>query len=564
MKTSPALREWRIASADRSASRTLAEALDLPPLAGHLLAARGIDSEETAQRFLAPSPEHLSDPTLLSGVEAAVKRIRTARERSEHVLVFGDYDVDGIAGAAIMVNALRRFGIQSCSHGMPNRLTEGYGISPDRVLWAKEQGARVIITVDNGITAQEAAETAREQGIDLIVTDHHQPETDLPHALALINPKLEGPDHPARDICGAAVAFKLAQALTGEMRDLDIVALGTVADLVPLEGENRTLVACGIAQAIAHPRVGLKQLARVSKVDLSTLTAEGIAFQLAPRINAGGRMGDGLTGLKLLLSESASEAAALANELNAANRKRREIENTITEEALEYLETHFDPSQRSIVIAKRGWHPGVIGIVASRLQSYYYRPTVLVGFGDDGLGQGSARSIDGLNIADALTACRSHLMTNGGHAAAAGLTMKRDCVQPFREAFENESARHLPEGALCKPLDIDAPVAFSELDSHLLRSLDRLEPFGRGNPSPVFCTCGVQLAADSCRELRGGHLRATFQHGPTMLQAIGFRMGARTEEVASMNSLDVAFTPQFNTWRGETTIQLVLRDIRPA
>ncbi|MBX7255396.1 MAG: single-stranded-DNA-specific exonuclease RecJ [Candidatus Hydrogenedentes bacterium] len=556
--------DWRVAEEDRTASQALADRIGVPHIVAHILRTRGAASVEDAERFLNPSLDYLSAPSLLDDLDRAVERISAARKNNERVLVFGDYDVDGIAGAALMLRALRRFGIEQSTHAMPKRLTEGYGIGIDHIDQARAEGVSLIITVDNGIAAHEPIERAQSLGIDVIVTDHHQIDGPLPKAFAVMNPKRQASGYPGVDSCGAGVAFRLAWALTGEQADLDLVALATVADIVPLRGENRDLVAVGLAALARAPRTGLIQLAKVAGIDLKKVTAEDLSFQLAPRINAGGRMGDGLAGLNLLLTDSAVEAAELAEELDAANQERKEHEQATYNEALEMIESGYTESQRSIVLARRGWHPGVVGIVASRIQSRYYRPVVLVAINGDGLGRGSARSVDGLNIAEALKACETHLVACGGHAAAAGITIEETKVEAFQNAFESEAASRLPAHDLKRPLSIDAQVALTEIDGKLVTLLDRLQPCGAANPSPVLAAYGVRVARQSCRELRGGHLKFAVTDGTRTFDTIGFRMGDRLSALQSVDAIDVAFNPQFNTWRGETVVQLVVKDIRAA
>ncbi|MCC6699600.1 MAG: single-stranded-DNA-specific exonuclease RecJ [Candidatus Hydrogenedentes bacterium] len=556
--------DWRIAEAERAQVRDLAGQLDVHPILASILISRGYTTREEASRFLAPSVDALCDPLSLEGMAEAAGRIRRAKETSERVLVFGDYDVDGIAGTALLTRALRRYGIAQCDYGMPSRLKEGYGLGTDHVEEAKARGVSLIITVDNGISAHTAALKARELGLDLIVTDHHLIDGELPPAVAVINPKRQPASHPAADACGVAVAFHLARALTGEIADLDLVALGTIADIVPLRGENRDLVAAGLRVMRSNPRVGIRALMRVANLNAGELRAEDIAFQLAPRINAGGRMGDGQDGLHLLLTESRDEAEALAQELDAANEERRQLESETLEEALRDLEDAFLPQHRSIVLARRGWHRGVIGIVASRIQSTHYRPVILVALDENGVGRGSARSITGFNIAEALSACDPHLEAYGGHAAAAGLTVREDRLDSFRDAFETEAARILPSGELRRELHVDAQVGLSQIDSRLVAELEKLQPFGHANLAPLFCTFGAEPIPNSLRELRGGHLKTALRNGSKVMDAIGFRMGERLPELRDTPAIDIAFTPQFNTWRGETTVQLILKDIRPA
>jgi len=493
-----------------------------------------------------------------------VTRIEQARSRNERVLVFGDYDVDGIAGTVILLNALRRYGITQCTFGMPSRMREGYGLGPEHVNEARGDGVALIITVDNGINAREAARVAAEVGVDLIITDHHQLEGSLPQATAVVNPKREAPGHPAADAAGAGVAFKLAWALTGEVMDLDLAALGTVADIVPLRGENRVLAAAGLEQMAREPRIGLAKLAVESGIDIAQITAEKIAFQIGPRLNAGGRLGDGILPLKLLMTDSADDAAHIAAELGEANEQRRDIEKEIFDQAVARIEESCFEEQRSIVVAGRGWHPGVIGIVASRLQTRYRRPVVLVAVDEDGVGRGSARSSESFDMAGALAACRQYLARFGGHAAAAGLALAESDIGNFRAAFEAEAQRRLPDGQPLPVLEIDAQVSLSEIDGQLVSALDRLEPFGCMNPLPVFCSYAVEPVPNSFRVLQGGHIRLAVRQGSRVFSAVGFRMAETLTAAVCSQPLDIAFSPRFNTWRGETSIQLILKDARPS
>ncbi|MEA3364854.1 MAG: single-stranded-DNA-specific exonuclease RecJ, partial [Candidatus Hydrogenedentes bacterium] len=516
---------WSYAPSERRAIRALVEELAVPPLVAQLLFIRGATTPELGYQFLNPSVEYLSDPFDVSGVDRAVERLRIAREREEKVLVFGDYDVDGITGTAVMYNALRDYGIQSCMYDMPNRLEEGYGISPERIYQARDENVDLIVTVDNGITARQAAEAARDAGIELLITDHHEPENALPCADIIVNPKLDGPDHPCYDICGAAVAFKLATALTGKTDNLDLVALGTVADIVPLLGENRILVALGLREVPAKLRPGLMKLAQVCSLNVETLTARSVAYQLAPRINAGGRLGDGNTAMNLILAESLEAAEPIARELDRANKERRDIEAAILEEASAELAETFREEQRSIVLARQGWHQGVIGIVASRLQRHFYRPVALIAIDEEGVGHGSVRGIPEFNVSAGLGACGEYLVKYGGHRAAGGFTLLQERLEDFQAAFEREAARQLAEGALRGVLSIDALIAFSQVDGQLLRYISLLEPYGHGNAEPVFCTHRAEVLPQSCRLLRGGHLKAVLRNGDRNFPAIGFYMG---------------------------------------
>lgn len=557
-------RRWRIAEQVGGPARELAAALGVSPIVAHLLLLRGVDAPEEAARFLAPSLADLSDPLSLTGMAEAVARISRARDAGERILIFGDYDVDGVSATAILLNGLRRFGVTEVDHGMPLRLTEGYGLSPDHVTAAHEAGVSLVITVDNGISAHEAAERARALGVDLIITDHHSIENGLPEAVAVLNPKREPEDYVGRDLCGAGVAFKLATALNGTPNDLDIAALGTVADIVPLLGENRVIVALGLKHMTRHRRLGLDRLARAAGVGLADVTSEHIGFQLAPRLNAAGRLDDALASLRLLMTDCPDEAAAMAGELSAANDERRQIEQGIFDDAVAGLDAFLTETQRGIVVARQGWHAGVIGIVASRLQRRYGRPVVMIAIDEDGTGRASARSGPGFDMVSALAACQDLLVRFGGHRAAAGMTILEDNIDAFREAFEREALRQLGDGDLFTELPIDVLAGFSEVDSALLADLQRLEPFGHENPSPVFCTLGVSAVPQSVRVLKDRHLKLSLRQDGKVFSAIGFGMAEEYYSLDLSRPVDVAYVPQFNSWRGETTIQLLLKDMRPA
>lgn len=555
---------WRIADQNRAQVRTLAEAIGVPPIMAHLMILRGITDPEEARSFLLPSLSQISDPFLLTDMDKAVARITLARDRDEQVLIFGDYDVDGIAGTAILTNALRRFGLRRVTYAMPQRQGDGYGLSADQVDAAWQEGVSLLVTVDNGISAYSAAARARELGIDLVITDHHATDNGLPDAVAVVNPKREAPSHPAYHLCGAGVGFKLATALNGTPNDLDLVALGTVADIVPMLGENRALVFLGLRHLSKYGRPGLAKLAQSAGVNLQDVTAEQVGFQLAPRLNAAGRLDDAMLALKLLMAEDPAEADRMAQRLNAANTERRSIEKQIFEEAVEEVDTWFQSSQRGIVLAHRAWHIGVIGIVAARIQTRYHRPVVLIAMDDAGWGRGSARSGPGFDMVGAFSACQNLLERFGGHRSAAGLTIREANIPEFREAFESEALRQLGPGEIIPELAIDVLAAFSQIDGALLRALERLEPVGQGNPSPVFCSMGVELLPQSTRVLKDRHLKMSLRQGDSVFPAIGFNMAERFYTESLPRTLDVAYTPQLNSFRGDTVVQLVLRDIRPA
>jgi len=394
---------WRFPETDRNTVRALVEGLGVPGIVGELLATRGITSVDTGRAFLESGHEALSAPGDLSDMERAADRLRTARDRGEHVRVFGDYDVDGMAATAILARGLRRFGFAEVSHDMPNRMVEGYGVNADSVAAAADAGVDVLVTVDNGISAHDAAREAARRGIDFIVTDHHRIDGDLPDAYAVINPQRDDPAHPAAELCGSGVAFKLCTALTGEESDLDLVALATVADVVPLRGENRMLVTRGLQYIAERAHPGIEALARHAKLSPRDIRAEHIAFQLAPRLNASGRLSDGSEALALLLSDSYGHAEGMASELDRLNRERRSIEDGILHEALEMAAGRGN-GRAALVLAGRGWHPGVIGIVSARLVNRFARPVLLIAIDETGVGRGSGRSTGDLHLAETLSA----------------------------------------------------------------------------------------------------------------------------------------------------------------
>lgn len=555
---------WSLPDHDPARARALAAALNVSPLIGQLLLLRGADSPDAAERFLAPKVRHLADPFLLTGMDAAVARIAQARERQEHIRVFGDYDVDGIAASAVLLNGLRRYGIEHVSHGMPSRFTEGYGLSPGHIDAAYAEGVRLLITVDNGVSAHEATHRAQALGLDLIITDHHSIEHGLPPAVAVINPRREPEDHPLALLCGAGVAFKLSSALNGAPNDLDIAALGTVADIVPLRGENRIIVALGLKHMAQHGRVGIAELAAAASVDIREIASENIAFQLGPRLNAAGRMDAGLPALQLLLSTDCNEARLLARALNEANEARRAIERQIFDEAIEEVDATFQPSQRTIVVARRGWHPGVIGIVAARLESRYRRPVVVIAIDEEGVGKGSARAGEVFDMVGAFAIVQELLVRYGGHRAAAGLTILEHRLAEFRHALEDAARTQMGDDEPVRTLRLDAVASLSQVDAAFLQALAQLEPTGCENPAPLFATMGVEVVPGSARILKDQHLKLSVRQGDTVLAAIGFGMAERYYTTDITGPIDIAYAPQFNTWRGETQIQLVLKDFRPA
>ncbi|MCA9771423.1 MAG: single-stranded-DNA-specific exonuclease RecJ [Myxococcales bacterium] len=550
----------------------IAQALGVTALTARILVLRGHRDAKGARRFLDADLQDLHDPFLLNDMDAAADRIARAVRDGETIAVFGDYDVDGVTGASLVTLFLRELGAQVLPY-VPNRFTEGYGLNLGAVRTLAEAGAKVLITVDCGVTSVEEAALARELGVDLIVNDHHEPGPAIPQAFALLNPKLAGNAFPFDGICGTGVAFHLLMALRARLREggffathpepnllryLDLVAIATVADLVPLVDVNRVLVKYGLREMAKSERAGVRALLEVGEINPARLNAGHLGFQIGPRLNAAGRLGSGLLGLELLTSGRIEDALPLARKLDEANRTRRRIEREIAEDAVAMVERETDwTARRALVYGSERWHQGVVGIVASRLVERFYRPTILIAFeGDEG--RGSARSIEGFHLLDCMRACGDHLETYGGHKYAAGLRIRKDRLAGFREAFEAEAAERLDEGMLHPRLKIDAEVRFPELGGTFIDEVERLAPFGLGNARPVFVTRGADVRG--VRILRGGHVKLRLSQDGVDFDAIGFGMEAVAPGPGA--HIDIAFTAEPSTFGGGRRLELNLKDLR--
>jgi single-stranded-DNA-specific exonuclease len=562
--------EWR-AGMDAGPVRRLAEDLGVSPLMATVLHQRGIDVADAAQRFLDSRLADMPDPFLLRDMDKAVDRLALAVRSGEPIAVHGDYDVDGITGTALLVETLRRFGAV-VDYYIPLRLKDGYGLSGEALQRAAAAGAKVAVSVDCGVSALDEALLARKIGLDLIVTDHHQPPDTLPEALAVVNPCRRDCEFPAKNLSGVGVAFMLLVALRVRLRrdghfarrtepdlrrSLDLVALGTIADIVPLTGLNRTLVKSGLAVISRGGRPGLDALKAVAAV--KNVTCGDVGFRLAPRLNAAGRLQDAAQGVALLLEDNPERASECARHLDAVNRERQLLEQQTLEEAVALVEGLLPDSRRTIVLADEGWHPGVIGIVASRLVERYYRPVVLMAL-EKGIGKGSARSIRGFHLYRALEACRPLLAGFGGHEYAAGLTIDAARIEEFGTVFEETACRVLTEEQLQPTLFYDGEVLIEELDLGPVEELDRLAPFGAGNPQPHFMARGVRV--QQARTVGTNHLRFIARQGGYSCPCIAFGMAERVEELSG--ELDLLFAPQINEWQGRRSVQLRVKDLRPA
>ncbi len=570
MNPTPLTRRWvDPVVPDGDAVRRLATELSLPEPLCRLLVVRGHDSPAVARSFLRPSLDALHDPRLLADMDAAVDRIRAAIRDGETILVHGDYDVDGMCAAALYTRVLRRLGATVVPF-VPHRMREGYDLGPGGVRRATEAGARLILTADCGIVAHAAVESARAAGIDVIVTDHHTPGDTLPPATAVVNPRREDCDYPEPSLCGTGVAYKVSLALadtSGVPAEeihylLDLVALATVADVMPLRGENRVMTRFGLRVMAESRSPGLRALVRSAGLDGKPLTAGRLSHVLAPRLNAVGRLDDAATGLRLLLAED-GEAGRLAEELETINTRRRAVDRQMLEEALDLLDEYDADRDRAVVLARSGWHPGVIGIVASRVVERLHRPAILVSVPHDGsLARGSARSIPGFDLLDAVRACADHLERFGGHRAAAGFDIRPDRIDVFREAFAAAALERLPEPPVPE-LRTDGDLRLGDVTPELVRYMGYLGPFGVGNPGPVFTVRRVRAAGVKAVGGEGRHLKLRLVDGDRSVDAIGFRMAESHGPVArSGDPLDVAARFEEDEWQGRRRIQARLVDLR--
>lgn len=552
---------WMVSGSDRSMAREFVETLGISTVLADILAKRGIKTPREAVSFLRPSLLSLPSPFLFRDMTKTLERLVLARERDEKVLVYGDYDVDGVTSTALVYRVLIDLGFKAVTY-IPSRQEEGYGLHQEAIMRAAQAGVKVLITVDCGITATEEVAYAAAAGIDVIITDHHEPPEILPAALAVINPKCE-PAYPFQELAGVGVAFKLAQALLEEIGSpgaekdvLDLVALGTIADVVPLMGENRILVHYGLKKMQEAPQLGLEVLLEECGLRGKELKAGQIAFVVAPRINAAGRLDSARKGLELLLSGKGERALELARELTKENLARQRLEQEILAKAVEQIEQ--GPLPKVLVISGSGWHHGVIGIVASRLVERYYRPVFIMGEeGEEA--KGSARGIPGYHVLDQLKR-QAHLLHKfGGHRQAAGFSLAVKDIAPLRAAL-NEQAEFLAQEIFQEVLKIDCVLEPAELTVGLEQELEKLAPYGFGNPSPVLAVKEMPVHQIEAVGQEGKHLKLQLGEDGH-LGGIVFRQGERLEELRDKPALDLAFNLELNTFQGQERVQAVIKDI---
>ncbi len=561
------MKRWVTAKPNLETVRSLARSCGFTPLAAAALCARGIDTPEAARAFLETDPAKLHDPMLLPDMAKARDTIRRAIEQGKKIAVFGDYDVDGVTSTCVMTRVLRSLGAD-VRHYIPDRLSEGYGLSMGAMDRLAQDGIGLIITVDSGVSAFEEIARARELGMEVVVTDHHECREELPDANAVVNPKRADSTYPFAELAGVGVAFKLACALAGDGQQravleqyADLVALGTVADVMPLIGENRIIVAAGLRRMAETQNVGLSMLLHESGQQGKRLTASTISFILAPRINAAGRLGHADMAAELFLTDDPRRAQTLAMALCEQNKQRQATENQILEQALQKLRREYDPLEdQVIVLAGEDWHHGVIGIVSSRICDRYACPTVLIAL-EDGIGKGSGRSVKGFNLYEALCDSAPLLERFGGHELAAGLTIREENIQQFRENMEAWAREHVNPQELMPILHIDCPIAPEFISTEATRGLDVLEPFGMGNPQPVFSMCDL-LVEEITPISSDRHVRLTLSKDGQTYTAMLFGTGQGGCGFAQGNYVDAAFCLEINEYRGRCSVQLVIRDIQ--
>jgi len=557
-------KRWIIQPQDPQLQKNFSGALGIHPIIAQLLINRQITSLPQAKMFLSADMTFLNDPFLLTDMDRVVARIDKAQKKSEKILIYGDYDVDGVTSSALLRRLFNHLGIQAINY-IPHRMEEGYGLNQEVAEFAKSQGIHLLITVDCGINAFGPIEAINAVGIDVIVIDHHEPErSKLPAAWAVINPKRADCRYPFKNLSAVGLVAKLMQAILGHipLEDLDLVALGTVADVVPLLGENRIFVKNGLGQIERTNKPGLQALLEVAKIAGKKMKPYYIGFILGPRLNAAGRMDSATVSLDLLLSENPADAYALACSLEAHNLTRQKMQSEVVEEALAMIEAdEILKAQDIIVVHKQGWHKGVLGIVASRIVDKYYRPTVVISV-EDGMGTGSARSIDGFHLHEALANCASVLENYGGHKRAAGLRLKHDNIEVFRQAMNDFARAVLPLEKFIPTLEIDCEIPLSVIDLNVVEIISSMEPHGEGNPAPVFCSRG--LTVKSPPSLLGKDtIKFWVSDGVKTISAVGFGMGSFKDRVKLGEKVDLAYTPSIDDWNKAPTVQLMLKDIKP-
>lgn len=555
---------------DKERLRKLAEEINVPELIASILFNRGITTFDEAKNFFRAENAPLNDPFLMYNMDVAVERVIAAMNNRESIMIYGDYDVDGTTSTSMLYLFLREIHKGVLTYYIPDRVKEGYGLSRSGITAAHAQGVKLVIAVDCGITAIDQINLANEFGIDVIICDHHHPGDTLPNAFAILNPKQEKCSYPFKELCGVGVAFKLAQGLTETlkidrgilMQHLDLVAIGSAADIVPLIGENRTLVKNGLKLVSEANKVGIRQLVRNANVYGKAISTAQIVFSLAPRINAVGRLGDANRAVKLLITSSETEAVEFASVLESENRNRRDLNEVMFLEACEIVDEEFDfEKDKVIVVFKEGWHQGVIGIVASKLVERYYRPAIVIAEAD-ARGKGSARSVENFDVFQALKSCEDMMVGYGGHKYAAGLTIELSKVDEFRRRVNAYAETHLPPSDLIPKIQIDAEITLDSINDRLMNLLNLFKPHGPGNMRPIFLSSGLQIVGYP-QLMNERHIRLKVKQNGATFDAVGFNLAHYYNKIGvGDNPIDLVYQIDENTWQGRTTTQLKIKDLK--
>jgi len=568
-------KQWTITPPDPRAA-DLAAQLRISPLLAQLLVNRKVTAIDDARNYISPKLTGLIEPERMPGIAPAVRRIKQAITDAEPISIYGDYDVDGITSVAILWHLLTMLGAK-VDYYIPHRIDEGYGLNDDAVTQLAKNGTKLIITVDCGITAIQQTDLANQLGIDVIISDHHQPSASLPDAVAIVHPLLES--YPNPDSAGATVAMKIAWALANEYKTgprvneqlrqfllnaTTLAAIGTIADVVDLRGENRILASWGLKAVTESKLPGIKAIIESADLTGQDLDSYHIAFRLAPMLNAAGRMGHARLAVELLTSDSTIRCIQIANYLKEQNRLRQQQQRKIYAHARELIAAvGFDhPDRKSIVIADESWHSGIIGIVASRLTEDYLRPVIMISTANS-VGQGSARSVEGFHILNAIASCRRHLIKFGGHAMAAGVKIEKQNIPAFAEGLEQYAEENLAHESLVSKIHIDTLCRLSQLTRPVVNELALLEPLGQGNPRPLFATRGVRCISPPRKVgQKGAHLQLAITDDTASIRCIGFGMGKLEKKILESESFSVAYQPQINHFNGTSSVQLVIDDIQ--
>ncbi len=569
----------RLTAQEEALQQQLQRELSISSAAARMLVVRDIQSAEEARQFIRPSLDKLHDPFLMKDMDKAVERLHQAITQGEKILIYGDYDVDGTTAVALMYRFLQNLASNlspltfNLDYYIPDRYTEGYGVSQQGIDYAAAQGCTLIITLDCGIKAVEKIAYANSKGIDVIVCDHHTPGDELPAAVAVLNMKRHDCPYPYKDLSGCGVGFKLAQAYTQQyglpfdnlVPLLQLLAMSIASDIVPITGENRILAHYGIKQINQAPFAGISAVVDIAGIEAKKLTINELVYKLGPRINACGRMKSGRAAVELLLTDDTTFARQQAEEVNQHNEERRDCDTETTKEALTMLEADATYAQRrSTVVYAPHWHKGVVGIVASRLTETYYRPTIVLTAGEDGIISGSARSVGGFDIYAAIDSCLDLLTNFGGHKYAAGLSMHIDNLPEFRERFEHYVATHIREDQLQPTLLVEAELELADITPAFYNVIRYLEPFGPGNPRPLFVSRNLINHRDTrAVGKEGEHLRLDVTDRAYAITGIAFKRGAMAQHIQNGNPVDICYELDENTFNNRTTIQMMVQDIKP-